>query len=89
MSLFKNKADYTGAGTYYDSALVSYPLTYPTYAIIQKKSENLQVLADRLQIISREDTLQMLAKLDEPTRLARIDKMVDAQMLQIATGNRR
>ena len=80
--LFKNKADYTGAGTYYDSALVSLPPSYPNYAIIKKKSDNLQILADRLQTISREDTLQMLAKLDEPTRLARIDKMVDAQVLK-------
>lgn len=80
--LFKNKADYTGAGNYYDSALVSLPHNYPNYAIIKKKSDNLQILTDRLQIISREDTLQMLAKLDEPTRLARIDKMVDAQVLK-------
>jgi tetratricopeptide (TPR) repeat protein len=80
--LFKNKADYSGAAKYYDSALVSLSPNYPNYAIIKKKSDNLQILADRLQIISREDTLQMLAKLDEPTRLARIDKMVDAQVLK-------
>jgi hypothetical protein len=79
---FKNKADYSGAKKYYDSSLVNLSPNYPTYHIIQKKSENLQVLADRLQIISREDTLQMLAKLDEPARLARIDKMVEAQILQ-------
>ncbi|MFA6247660.1 MAG: tetratricopeptide repeat protein [Mucilaginibacter sp.] len=80
--LFKHKADYSGAGKYYDSALVNLSPKYPNYAIIKKKSDNLQILADRLQIISREDTLQMLAKLDEPTRLARIDKMVDAQILK-------
>jgi tetratricopeptide (TPR) repeat protein len=80
--LFKNKADYTGAGKYYDSALVSLSPNYPNYAIIKKKSDNLQILADRLQTISREDTLQMLAKLDEPTRLARIDKMVNAEALK-------
>jgi tetratricopeptide (TPR) repeat protein len=79
---FKNKADYSGAKKYYDSSLVNLSPNYPTYHIIQKKSENLQVLADRLQIISREDTLQMLAKLDEPARLARIDKMVEAQILK-------
>ncbi|MDB5129848.1 tetratricopeptide repeat protein [Mucilaginibacter sp.] len=79
---FKNKADYSGAKKYYDSSLVNLSPNYPTYHIIQKKSENLQVLADRLQIISREDTLQMLAKLDEPARVARIDKMVEAQILQ-------
>ena len=80
--LFKNKADYTGAGKYYDSALVNLSPNYPNYAIIKRKSDNLQILTDRLQTIAREDTLQMLAKLDEPTRLARIDKMVDAMLLQ-------
>jgi len=80
--LFKNQADYSGAGNYYDSALVNLPPNYPNYATIKKKSDNLQILADRLQTISREDTLQMLAKLDEPTRLARIDKMADAQAVK-------
>jgi tetratricopeptide (TPR) repeat protein len=78
--LFKNKADYSGAGNYYDSALVNLSTNYPNYAIIKKKSDNLQILADRLQTIAREDTLQMLAKLDEPARLAQIDKMVDAKL---------
>ena len=80
--LFKNKADYSGAGNYYDSALVNLSPSYPNYAIIKKKSDNLQILADRLQTIAREDTLQMLAKLDEPSRLARIDKMVEAKLQQ-------
>lgn len=79
---FKNKANYSGAKKYYDSALVSLSPNYPNYKAIQKKSDNLQVLADRLRIIAREDTLQMLARLDEPTRLARIDKMVDDRILQ-------
>jgi tetratricopeptide (TPR) repeat protein len=80
--LFKNKADYTGAKKYYDSSLVNLPTAYPGYNAIKKKSDNLQVLADRLQIISREDTLQMLARLDEPARLARIDNLVEAQILK-------
>ncbi|WP_134335301.1 type IX secretion system periplasmic lipoprotein PorW/SprE [Mucilaginibacter phyllosphaerae] len=79
---FKNKADYSNAKKYYDSSLVSLSPNYPNYKAIQKKSDNLQVLADRLQIISREDTLQMLARLDEPARVARIDKMVEARILQ-------
>ncbi|MGY4535674.1 tetratricopeptide (TPR) repeat protein [Mucilaginibacter sp. UYNi724] len=79
---FKNKGDYTGAKNFYDSALVSLSPNYPNYHIIKKKADNLQVLADRLQVIDREDTLQMLAKLDEPTRLARIDKMVEAKILR-------
>lgn len=79
---FKNKADYVSAKKYYDSTLTSLSPNYPGYLAIQKKSSNLQVLADRLHIISREDTLQMLAKMDEKTRLEVIDSMVTLQTLQ-------
>lgn len=79
---FKDKANYVQAKMLYDSALANLPPNYPRYAIIAKKADNLQVLADRLQIISREDTLQMLAKLDENARMQRIDKMVEAQTLK-------
>jgi hypothetical protein len=65
---FKNKADYASAKKYYDSTLVNLLPTYPGYNAILKKSDNLQLLADRFQIISREDTLQMLAAMDEKTR---------------------
>ncbi|MFD0792664.1 tetratricopeptide repeat protein [Mucilaginibacter litoreus] len=78
---FKDKAQYALAKQYYDSTLLNLPPGYPKYNSIRKKSDNLQLLADKLQIISREDTLQMLAKLDEPTREAMIDKMVDAYTL--------
>lgn len=79
---FKNKADYVTAKKYYDSTLTNLSPNYPGYLIIQKKSSNLQLLADRLHIISREDTLQMLAKMDEKTRLEIIDSMVTLQTLQ-------
>jgi tetratricopeptide (TPR) repeat protein len=79
---FKNKADYVSAKKYYDSTLTNLSPNYPGYLSIQKKSSNLQVLADRLHIISREDTLQILAKMDEKTRLEVIDSMVTLQTLQ-------
>jgi tetratricopeptide (TPR) repeat protein len=79
---FKNKADYVSAKKYYDSTLTNLSPNYPGYLSIQKKSSNLQLLADRLHIISREDTLQMLAKMDEKTRLEIIDSMVTLQTLQ-------
>ncbi len=79
---FKNKADYVSAKKYYDSTLTNLSPNYQGYLTIQKKSSNLQVLADRLRIISREDTLQMLAKMDEKTRLEIIDSMVTLQTLQ-------
>ncbi|MBS7564320.1 tetratricopeptide repeat protein [Mucilaginibacter sp. Bleaf8] len=78
---FKNKADYVQAKLYYDSTLRSLPPNYPGYNAILKKADNLQLLADRLQTIAREDTLQALAKLDEPERLRRIELMVNRQVV--------
>lgn len=79
---FKNKADYIGSKKYYDSTLMNLSPNYPGYQIIQKKRDNLQLLADRFGIIAREDTLQMLAQLDEKARAAHIDAMVNRQILQ-------
>jgi tetratricopeptide (TPR) repeat protein len=79
---FNNKADYVNAKKYYDSTLTSLSPNYPGYQTIQKKSNNLKLLVDRLIIIGHEDTLLLLAKLDEKTRLARVDAMVSARMLQ-------
>jgi hypothetical protein len=79
---FKNKADYAGAKLYYDSTLTYLPPTYPGYQIIRKKANNLQILTGLLQTISREDTLQMLASLDEKARTARIEALVNRKILQ-------
>jgi len=79
---FKNKADYTTAKRYYDSTLTNLSPTYPGYQVIQKKSDNLQLLGDRLQTITREDTLQMLAKLNEKDRTAKITALATATLLQ-------
>lgn len=79
---FKNKADYESARLYYDSTLTYLAPTYPGYQIIRKKANNLQILTGLLQTISREDTLQMLAGLDESTRTAHIDAMVNRKILQ-------
>jgi tetratricopeptide (TPR) repeat protein len=84
--LFKNKADYVGAKKYYDSTLFSLSPNYPGYKSIQKKSDNLRLLADRFGIIAREDTLQMLAKLDDKARGEHIDAMVNRQILQQQTA---
>ena len=80
---FKSKADYIGAKKYYDSTLLSLSANYPGYQSVQKKRDNLQVLADKYSIVAREDTLQTLAQLDEKTRTARIDAMVQKHILQL------
>ncbi|QKJ30971.1 tetratricopeptide repeat protein [Mucilaginibacter mali] len=80
---FKNQGNYVKAKKYYDSTLLNLSPTYPDYTQIQKKNNNLQVLADRLQIIGHEDTLQTLAKLDEKDRNARIEEMVNRHTQQL------
>jgi len=79
---FKNKANYEGAKLYYDSTLTYLSPSYPGYQLIVKKSNNLQILTGLLQTIAREDTLQMLAGLDEKTRLTHIDAMVARKAAQ-------
>jgi tetratricopeptide (TPR) repeat protein/cell division septation protein DedD len=81
---FKTKGDYVTAKQYYDSTLINLSPNYPGYQTIQKKAENLQLLADRLQIIAREDTLQALAKLPEAERNVRIQEMTKQQTIEQA-----
>ncbi|RFZ82355.1 hypothetical protein DYU05_17260 [Mucilaginibacter terrenus] len=82
---FKNKADYVSSKNYYDSSLINLSPNYPGYLTIKRKADNLQYLADKLDIISREDTAQMLAALNEPSRVKRIDEMVARHVLQQQT----
>jgi tetratricopeptide (TPR) repeat protein len=84
---FKEKADYVSAKNYYDSTLTNLSPNYPGYQTIQKKSNNLQLLVDKLQIIAFEDTMQILARQDEPARLEHIDAMVMRETLKQNTIN--
>nr|WP_157799173.1 tetratricopeptide repeat protein [Mucilaginibacter auburnensis] len=77
---FKERGDYITAKNYYDSVVANLSPLYPGYKQIKLKSNNLQLLVDKLKIISFEDTLQMLAKLDEDTRAAKIDAMVSNEI---------
>jgi tetratricopeptide (TPR) repeat protein len=81
--VFFNKGnDYVTAKKYYDSTLMNLSPTYPGYLVIRKKSDNLQLLADRFNIVSREELLQSLAGLDEKARDAKIDSLVNAETLR-------
>jgi len=79
---FKYKSDYIQAKKYYDSTLQNLSPLYPGYQQILKKANNLQLLASRYQIIAQQDTLQALARLKEPDRIARINLMIDQQVFQ-------
>ncbi len=84
---FKERADYVTAKNYYDSVVANLSIYYPGYKQIKLKSNNLQLLVDKLKIISFEDTLQMLARLDEDARMAKIDAMVTNEIQRGQTIN--
>jgi tetratricopeptide (TPR) repeat protein len=82
---FKDRADYVTSKKYYDSTLLALPPSYPGYQLIKKKSDNLQLLADRFGVITREELLQSLAKMDEKARDAKVDSLVNAEILKRQT----
>ena len=83
--LYFNQTDYVKSKAYYDSTLIALPSIYPDYALIKKKADNLEILADRLSIIAREDTLQMLAGLPESDRTNKVNSLVKLEALKIQT----
>ena len=83
--LYFNQTDYVKSKAYYDSTLIALPSIYPDYALIKKKADNLEILADRLSIIAREDTLQMLAGLPESDRTNKVNALVKLEALKIQT----
>jgi len=86
--IYFTQSDFLKSKSYYDSTLTSLPENYPNYLLIKKKADNLELLANGLNIIAREDTLQMLAKLPDLERKERISKIILAQIekLQSAPG---
>ncbi len=74
--IYFTQSDFLKSKMYYDSTLINLPKDYPDYLLIKKKADNLELLANSLNIIAKEDTLQMLAKLPEPERRERVSKMI-------------
>jgi TolA-binding protein len=69
---FKEFSNYIKAKLYYDSTVLVLPKNFPDYDNIVKKANNLQYLTDRYTIISKEDTLQAIAKLPVSERESKI-----------------
>lgn len=80
--IYFKQTDYIKSKAYYDSTLISLPIIYPDYALIKKKADNLELLADRLSIIAREDTLQMLAALPESDRNNKVSSLIKLEALK-------
>lgn len=73
---FKTTRNFLKAKLYYDSTVNTLPKNYPGYQQIVKKSQNLEYLTTRYDAIALEDTLQMLAKLPESERMARVQQII-------------
>ena len=85
--LYFKQADYVRSNAYYDSTLASLSPQYPDYELIRKKANSLELLANRLSLIAREDTLQMLAKLPEAERKERIGVLVRSQAQKVLSSD--
>ncbi|MEA1896368.1 MAG: hypothetical protein U9N53_01740, partial [Bacteroidota bacterium] len=68
--------DYVPAQAYYDSALMNLNSEYPGFEIIAGKAANLTQLVGNINIIEREDSLQMLAAMTSTNRTAFIDQII-------------
>lgn len=71
------KPDYKQSQAYYDSALTSLDNTFPDYQKLDVKTRNLTKLVDNLNIVSREDSLQKVAKMSEIERSSLIAEIIN------------
>ena len=74
---FKQLRNYLDAKLYYDSTVSTLPKSYPGYDAIVKKTQNLEYLTKRYEIIAKEDTLQAIARLPESARQAKIEAILN------------
>ena len=80
--IYLRQSDFLNAKIYYDSTLATLPKIHPDYALIKKKADNLELLADRLATIAREDTLQLIATLSESERELKIESLIKQEELK-------
>lgn len=69
-------ANYEPAEAYYDSAVVTLPKEHPDYKQIVARKKTLGALVDHIKTISKEDSLQRIAKMSESELNSYIDKLI-------------
>lgn len=69
-------ARYEPSEAYYDSAVSALPKDHPDYANIIARKKTLSTLVGHLRTITREDSLQRIAAMNENERNAYIDKLI-------------
>ncbi len=75
--IYYNKPDYSLAQAYYDSTIQNIDRDFDDYDVLTVKSKSLTNLVTHLRVYTLEDSLQVLAKLPENERLARIDRIIE------------
>ena len=68
---------YVPAQKYYDSCTRFMPETYPNGEFVQNKAEKLDKLVQAVEIINFEDSVQMIAGLDERERIVFVEDVIE------------
>jgi len=74
--IYFEEPEYKKAQSYYDSAMVVIDDQYPNYQQISERHKSLTRLTDNIYAVEREDSLQKIALMDEPSRNSLIDKWI-------------
>lgn len=74
--IYFDKTNYKEAQINYDSTITFLPKDYADYQLIESKANSLTKLVTNLQIITLEDSVQVLAKMTEEQRNNAIDKII-------------
>lgn len=80
--IYFQSGDYVAADAYYDSTLTALPQDYPGVPGIQQFRRKLTPLAESLQIIQYEDSVQRIASLSEEERNRFIDDLLASNQEQ-------
>lgn len=85
---FKDLGNYVNAKLYYDSAATTLPKNYKGYESIVKKAQNLEYLTQRYQIIAKQDSLQLFAKMPEQARTKALDELFEPKKEEVVVDKK-
>jgi len=74
--IYFDDANYFNAQAYYDTAAMSLPADYPNYDAIINKTTVLSELVNQIQVIALQDSLQVISRMDTTELYAMIDNLI-------------
>lgn len=75
--IYFDDANYLNAQAYYDTAAMALPEDYPNYEAIINKTTVLSELVNQIQIITLQDSLQVISAMDTVALYAMIDNLIE------------